>query len=80
MAYQDDEEYEFSECAENAIHYLYPEGLTPQTNVFARYMIELQLALIKCHTATMSPSAKRRSLGTVRFLRNELAMWGAAHE
>lgn len=70
---RDEEEYEYSMCAEDAIQLYYPDHLTPSHPLFERYMIELQLALIACKMQIMWPSDKRRALNTVRFLKDKLA-------
>jgi hypothetical protein len=68
----EEEEYEFSECAELALRIYYPDTLKFTAPYFNRSMIELQLALIRCHKPIMSPSDRRRAVDTVKQLKFKL--------
>lgn len=68
----DDADYEFSECAEDAIKFRWPDGLTIAHPLFQRRMLELQLDLIECKLPVMLPSDKRRALSTVRWLKEKM--------
>lgn len=72
--YNDDprEEYQFSQCAEEAIRFHWPDHLTENHPLFERRMKELQIALIECKMPIMMPSDKRRALNTVRTLKHEM--------
>ena len=72
MNYKEEEEYEFSECADKVIAFHYPDTLTPKHPLFETRMIELQLALIECKTPLMFKSDKMRALKTVKYLRQKL--------
>jgi hypothetical protein len=67
-----EEEYELSECAEQAVNFYWPSSLKPNHPMFEQRMIELQIALMKCHRHTMFPSDKRRTLQTVKELKEKI--------
>jgi hypothetical protein len=68
----DDEDHEFSECAEEAIRFRWPDGLGVDHPLFQRFMLELQLDLIECKLPIMMPSDKRRALETVKWIKQEM--------
>lgn len=68
----EEEEYEFTQCAEDAIEFFWPrEGVNHP--FFPRYMIELQLRLIECGRHVMTKPDRVRALKTVKALRAQLA-------
>ena len=68
----EEEEYEFSVCAEDATSFYWPDSLVPGTVMFEKRMIELQIALIECKRMIMYPSDKRRALKTVKMLKEKM--------
>lgn len=72
MTLELDEAYEFSECAEEAIDFHWPDTLTPAHPLFERRMLELQLSLIECHRRLMSREDLKRALKTVREIKQRM--------
>ena len=72
LNFNDEEEYEFSMCAEEAIDFYWPDHLQPGTKMFEKRMLELQLALIECKLPIMYPSDKRRALSTIREIKQKM--------
>lgn len=68
----EDEEYEFSLMAEDAIRLYWPDALTSDHPRFAYRMVELQLALIEGHMRVMYPSDLRRAQKTIKLLKRRL--------
>lgn len=66
-----DEEHEYSQCAEETIEFYYPDKLTPSHPMFEALMIELQIALIECHRHIMFSADLRRAIKTVNYLRDK---------
>jgi hypothetical protein len=69
----EEEEYELSVCAEDAVSFYWPDSLRAGTVMFERRMIELQLALIECKMMVMFPSDKRRAKKTIAYLKEKVA-------
>ena len=69
---KEEEEYEYSLCAADAIQLYWPPSISVEHPSFEKAMVELQINLIKCKLPIMFPSDKKRALSTIVFLKNVL--------
>ena len=72
MDFSSDDEYEMSECCEQATKLFWPDWFTPAHPGFATSMFELQMRLIECHLPFMVAADRRRALKTIRYLKARL--------